>query len=210
MPSSPAKLNVTMRLWGGGKNVFRVHPAAYKALEFNSTSKGDARFSPLYSADGKVIPTLYAGSTLDCALMETVFHDVPFVNGPKLHSKAKHVVGKVVSTLQVKQDLSLIDLTSIPLRKLGVRPEDITRTDASRYAETRARALVMREENPEAQGLLWTSRQDDTALAVVLFGDRVNAGSLDFAGDSFSLTLPDGSARSEVQDLAARLDVLLI
>lgn len=210
MSSSPNKLNVTVRLWGAGKHLYRVHPEAYQALEFNATTKGDARFSPLIRPDGKVIPTLYAGSSLDCALMETVFHDVPFVSGPKLHSKAKHIVGKLASVLYVGEDLRLIDLTSIALRKLGVPPENLTRTDAARYSETRARALAVCEENPEAQGLLWTSRQDDTALAVVLFGDRIKTGTLEYEGESFSLVLPDGAPLSEVQALAARLDVLLI
>jgi hypothetical protein len=68
-------------------------------VEFNPSPAGNARFSPLVNAAGAVIPTLYAGTTLDCALMETVFHDVPFVAGPKIWSKATHVAGKVYSQL---------------------------------------------------------------------------------------------------------------
>jgi hypothetical protein len=55
-------------------------------------------------------PTLYAWTALDCALMETVFHDVSFVAGPKMWSKATHVVGKVWSQLTLSRDLALIDL----------------------------------------------------------------------------------------------------
>jgi RES domain len=68
-------------------------------VEFNPSPAGNARFSPLVNAAGAVIPTLYAGTTLDCALMETVFHDVPFVAGPKIWSKATHAAGKVYSQL---------------------------------------------------------------------------------------------------------------
>jgi RES domain len=64
-------------------------------VEFNPSPARNARFSPLVNAAGPVIPTLYAGTTLDCALMETVFHDVPFVAGPKIWSKATHAAGKV-------------------------------------------------------------------------------------------------------------------
>ena len=206
----PGKRNITIRAWGGGQRLFRVHPSHYQAIEFNATSKGDARFSPLISFDEQVIPTLYAGSTLDCALMETIFHDVPYVSGPKLHSKANHVVGKSASVLQVTRDLQLVDLTSIALRKLGVPPENLTRTDAALYSETRAWTLAIHQGRPEAEGLLWTSRQDDRAFALVLFGDRVEPESLQSTDKSFSLILPDGSPRAEVQALAMRLDVLLI
>jgi hypothetical protein len=210
MPPSPSKRNITIRPWGRGQRLFRIHSDHYQATEFNATSKGDARFSPLIGPDGQVVPTLYAGSTLDCALMETTFHDVAFVSGPKLHSKEKHVVGKTASVLQVTRDLRLIDLTSIALRKLGVAPEKLTRTDAALYSETRAWALAIHQEQPEAEGLLWTSRQDDTAFSIVLFGDRIELESLQSADDSFPLILPDGSPRAEVQALAMRLDVLLI
>lgn len=206
----PSKLKVTIRQWGDGQQLYRVHPDRYDANQFNPTTKGDARFSPLIGPDSRVIPTLYAGSTLDCALMETVFHDVPFVSGPKLHSKSKHVAGKIASVLRVSRNLRLVDLTSVALRKLGVAPESLTRTDASAYSETRAWALAIYQEHPKVDGLLWTSRQDDTALAVLLFGSRVEPETLNVSEERMPLILPDGSPRDEVQALAARLDVLLI
>ena len=210
MPPSPSKGNITILPWGRGRRLFRVHSDEYQSSEWNATTKGDARFSPLLGFDQQVIPTLYAGSTLDCAMMETVFHDVPFLSGPKLHSKAKHVVGKVASVLHVTRDLQLVDLTAVALRKLGVPPENLTRTDAARYPDTRASALAVHKEQPEAEGLLWTSRQDDTAFAIVLFGDRVHPETLQSTDDTFPLILSDGSPRTEVQALAMRLDVLLI
>jgi hypothetical protein len=72
------------------------------------------------NASGVVIPTIYAGTTLDCALMETVFHDVPFAAGPKIWSKASNVAGKVYSQLTLSRDLALIGFrrqgTSSPYR----------------------------------------------------------------------------------------------
>jgi hypothetical protein len=38
--------------------------------------KGNARFSPIKDSDGASIPTLYGGTSFDCAVMETLFHDV--------------------------------------------------------------------------------------------------------------------------------------
>ena len=88
------------------------------------------------NAAGVVIPTIYAGTTLDCALMETVFHDVPFAAGPKICSKASHVAGKVYSQLTLSRDLALIDLSAIALHKLGISRKDLIESDGSQYPET--------------------------------------------------------------------------
>src|SRR5260370_8698764 len=96
---------------GARARQFTVFIAIFTLL----TSSGSARFSPLVIS-GTVIPTLYAGTTLDCALMETVFHDVPYVAGPKMLSKAKHVTGRSHSSPPFPVDLPLIALSSIPLR----------------------------------------------------------------------------------------------
>jgi hypothetical protein len=157
-----------------------------------------------------VIPTLYAGTTLDCALMETVFHDVPYVAGPKMLSKAKHVTGRSHSSLRFRVDLTLIDLSAISLRKLGISRSKLIDSDASHYNETREWAVALHGQYPAAQGLKWTSRQDDTATALMLFGDRVDGSAFELMGGPVSLLQADGSACSEVLDLATRLRVYLV
>ena len=210
MPPPSGKLNITVIDWGENGLIYRVHSQSYGALEFNPTGRGEARFSPLISPPRSIIPTLYAGSTLECALMETVFHDVPFARGPKLHSKAKHIFGKVRSTLRLTRDVRLIDLRAIPLRKLGISPSDLIVTDSSHYSETRSWASALYRQCEQAEGLLWTSRQDDSATAIMLFGDRLPSSSLEIVAAPLPLLLEDGAACTEVQNLAARLDVLLI
>ena len=170
---------------------------------------GNARFSPLVNAAGTVVPTLYAGTTLDCALMETVFHDVPFVAGPKSWSKASHVAGKVYSRLTLGRNLALIDLSAVPLHKLGISRKDLIECDASQYPETRALALALHDQYPNAEGLTWTSRQADPARALVLFEDRLTALAMTASGAPSSLLLSDGSAILEVLMLAERIGVLL-
>src|ERR1700749_4477241 len=66
------ELDATIISWGKDETVYRVHPNVYGSVQFNPSSAGNARFSPLVTEAGGVIPTLYAGTTLDCALMETV------------------------------------------------------------------------------------------------------------------------------------------
>jgi RES domain len=178
-------------------------------VEFNPSSTGNARFSPLADTAGAVIPTLYAGTTLDCALMETVFHDVPFVAGPKMWSKATHVAGKVWSQLTLSRGLALIDLSAVPLRKLGISRKDLIECDGSQYPETRAWALALHDQYPNAEGLTWTSRQADPARAIVLFEDNLKGSVLIPSGLPTPLLLSDGSARLEILMLAQQLGVLL-
>jgi hypothetical protein len=203
------KLEATIAKWNSSQVLHRVHRDEYAPDAFNPSRAGSARFSPLVVA-GKVIPTLYAGTTLDCALMETVFHDVPFAAGPKLLSKAKHVVGRSRSTLRLSSDLSLIDLSTISLHKLGITRSELIDTDASLYPETRSWAAALYQQNPTAEGFKWTSRQDDTATALILFGDRCPARLLEVLEGPTSLLLPDGSTCTEVLSLARRLGVNLV
>ncbi len=181
----------------------------YGATEFNPANVGGARFSPLVDKSGTVIPTLYAGTTLHCAMMETAFHDVPFAPGPKYWSKATHIAGKVYSQLVLSRNLALIDLSAIPLRKLGISRAELIESDASHYPETRAWALALHDQYPAAEGLMWTSRQADPARAIVLFEDRLVDTAMSVARSPVSLLQTDGSAISEVISLAQRLGVLL-
>jgi len=61
--------------------------------EFKFLCYRQRKISPLVNAAAAVIPDHLRGTTLDCALMETVFHDVSFAAGPKNWSKATHVAG---------------------------------------------------------------------------------------------------------------------
>ena len=59
----------------------------------------------------------------------------------------------------------------------GLRPGMID-TEKDRYPATRAWAAALHAQCPDIQGLCWTSRQDDSAQAVMLFGDRIVPGVL--------------------------------
>ena len=156
-----------------------------------------------------VIPTLYAGTTLDCALMETVFHDVPFAAGLKNWSKATHVAGKVYSTITLDRNLALIDLSSIPLRKLGISRKELIESNSTQYPRTRPWAMALHDQYPNAEGLTWTSRQADPARALVLFEERLAGPAFTVKGSSTPLLQSDGSAILDVLLLAQRLGVNL-
>jgi hypothetical protein len=80
-PVVPSKINLTP--WGAGERMHRVHETIYTVDQFNPSSKGNARFSPIHDPSGSVIPTLYAATTPRGALMESVFRDIPYRTGFK-------------------------------------------------------------------------------------------------------------------------------
>src|SRR3989344_1387264 len=82
-PAPPAKLHVTLTELPQGQVLHRVHQNQYRADQFNPGVRGNARFSPIQDGRGQPLPTLYGGTTVECALMETVFHDVPHTAGVK-------------------------------------------------------------------------------------------------------------------------------
>ncbi len=207
-PAPPDKLHVTLTSLAKDEVLHRVHQSKYQADQFNPGVQGNARFSPIQDEHGNPIPTLYGGTTMACALMETVFHDVPHTAGFKSFDKGK-LVGQVHSTVQVEQELQLVDLASVPLRKLGVTRKQLIDTEKDQYPATRKWAEAILRQCPQAQGLSWVSRQDDSARAVVLLGDRIPDGALRPEGNSRSL-LDDANAYDVVLDLADRIGVNIV
>ena len=178
---------MTSMIWPKGQVIHRIHLSLYRGIEFNPGTKGNARFSPIEDSAGASVPTLYGGTTFDCAAMETIFHDVPFVVGLRTYDKQR-LAGQVLSRLAPRRDLVLADLSATALRKLGLRRNQLIDTEKDRYPETRPWAEAIHAGCPEAEGLCWVSRQDDRARALMLFGDRVPARHLAQRGNSLYLT----------------------
>lgn len=178
-PSPPADLGAKAStvIWPKGRIIHRIHLDAYLGDQFNPGLKGNARFSPIIDGAGAAIPTLYGGTTFDCAAMETVFHDVPFTSGLKTYDRGK-IAGQTYSRLEPQQDLILADLSATALRRFGIRRTELIDTEKVRYPQTRLWAEAFYAARPDIHGLCWVSRQDDRALAIILFGNRLPAGAL--------------------------------
>lgn len=202
------ELRLTLMEWPKGQLLHRVHQDKYLATQFNPGMQGNARFSPIQDEKGRAIPTLYGGTSRDCAMMETVFHDVPHAAGFTSYDKKK-LLGQVHSTVLLNAPLVLVDLASVPLRKLGVTRKQLIDTEKDQYPATRLWAAAIYRQCPQAQGLCWVSRQDDSARAVMLFGDRIAKSALKPQGPSHSLS-EDPASYDAVLDLAERIGVLIV
>lgn len=203
-PANLAKLVKTVP-WPQGQVIHRIHLNLYEGSEFNPGIKGNARFSPIQTAEGISIPTLYGGTTFDCAAMETVFHDVPFAPGLKTFDKQK-LVDQVYSTVMPQRSLVLADLSATALRRLGIRRSELIDTEKEQYPGTRRWAEAIHTKCPAVEGLCWVSRQDDRGLAIILFGDRVAPNDLAAAGGPRNV-LADVEVYSDLLTLAERIGV---
>jgi hypothetical protein len=153
--------------------VWRVYTRSFGAAGFNATGRGNARFSPLKDLDGQVVPTLYAGTTLEVALMETVLHDLPSPSAGFILTLDPRIESRRVAHLRTTTPLRLADFTSLGLRRLGLQRADVIDSSKSGYAVTRQLAEWLYRSRPDLQGIWWTSRQDDRAQALLLFATRV-------------------------------------
>jgi RES domain len=208
VPSNDLQDIITRTTWPADQVIHRIHLNLYAGVEFNPGLKGNARFSPIKNAGGASVPTLYGGTTFDCAAMETVFHDVPFAPGLKTYDKVK-LADQVYSKVAPQDDFVLADLSVTALRKLGIKRSQIIDTEKDDYPATRPWAEAIHAQCPDIQGLCWISRQDDRALAVMLFGDRIPATMLVQSGASLDLT-GNSDVYSELLELADRIGVKIV
>lgn len=204
----PGPLKTTLITWELGREMHRVHDVVYPANQFNPSSSGNARFSPIRDSEGSIIPTLYGGTTFDCALMETIFHDLTYKAGFKPVSKRK-IEGKVHSVVIPRIDLRLVDLGTIALHKLGIDRAHLIDTTKVHYPRTRNWAEAIYNQESAVHGLCWTSRRHDREQAVVLFGGRLDPSDLEMASPPLPL-LEDSIAILPVISLATRLGATLV
>ena len=130
------------------------------------------------NSGGDCVPTAYFGTRLRAAIAEGVFHDVPRVvplGGVRQLVIADHRE-QSLSRLLTRKELRLIELHGVGLRRLGLRPEEITSTEASDYGATVQWARCCYEWRDagggRADGMIWHSRQLEDYRALMLFETR--------------------------------------
>lgn len=158
-----------------GAIVERVHDRRYGARGFNSCKGAPTRFAPIRDAAGNCIPSLYAADTMEAAIYETIFHDVPVQADPGTVPKTL-VQSRAHSRLEVLRDLRLASLRGPDLRRWGIDRNSLIAASPTLYAETARWACAIYRQFPEVEGLVWTSNRCDPDTAYLFFGGRVASG----------------------------------
>lgn len=210
VPEPPPDPSPLEYVWPAGREIHRcynIHRGARECFAGSAVVRG--RFHPFTppAATGP-LPVLYGASDEFGALSETVFHDVP-IRGTKAlpYSKLLH---RALVRLRPTRDLRLVDLTSDGLRRLGVSRLELIESDPRSYDDTAAWARALHDHGARFDGLCWVSRQRDTSLAVVLFGDRVEAEALVVPDDSDATPLAVGVGLDLVCRIADRADISIV
>ena len=128
-------LNPLFDRWPGGQIIHVLDDTAFAAGSFNpgvdesGRPRKPTRFAPIQSATGRIVPYLYGGSTLDCAIFETVFQDVPIDAADKFVD-LNDFAHRGHSELVTRRDLRLVDLTTEGLHRLKVPKKELITTPA--------------------------------------------------------------------------------
>lgn len=78
-----SSLDPLIEIWPEGKTIHVIYDVTYTPESFNpgidaaGVLRNPTRFAPIYARSGNVVPYLYGGSSLECAIFETGFHNVP-------------------------------------------------------------------------------------------------------------------------------------
>ena len=182
------------RLW------WRVHHQQHASLRFNDSRLANARFSPIFDADGNLIPTIYAAGDVKSALMETLLHDAPSPAHGFIYL-APVPEPRLLVQLTNTAPLLLANMQTLGLRRVGLRRSELIDSDKLAYPLTRAFAGALHAARRDIQGLIWHSRQNH-GDAIVLFGDRLAPDDLAVAADAVSVA-DDGVQIALLELLAA-------
>ncbi len=168
--ASLAAPNIT--ILNAGETIHRVHDRNYAANAFNPCRGGATRFAPIKDAAGKCVESLYAGSTLESTIYETIFHDVPARAKVKT-VPTRNIKSRAHGKLEVLRDMELATLRGLDLKKWRITRTALIASSPKLYPETAKWAKAIHDQFPDVDGLAWTSNQCDPDNAYLFFGDRV-------------------------------------
>jgi hypothetical protein len=194
-----------LKVWPSGADLWRVHKLDRRPAEFNP-GVDIGRFHPFLGSAGKPVATLYAASTWQGAVSETLFRDVPLRGAPRTKRRAELEL-RAMSLLRLRREVELVELRGTGLRRLRLQRRELIETEADQYSRSARWAAALYQAAPQAAGLVWTSRLHDLSAAVVFFGDRVV--ERDFTPVEGPIPLGIGKGLARVMELAEEAGILI-
>lgn len=110
-----------------------------------------------------------------------------------------------ITSIEATQPLSLVDLTSPGLRRIGLSCSDLIDTNAASYPFTQKFAKNLFTQFPTAQGIRWVSRLYDEGVCIVLWDERIASGIL--VQSSIPVSVFTVPTMSQILDLVDQLDM---
>lgn len=208
IPLPPMPFDALEHVLSAGRILHRVHHQRRAAETCNPGIGAPTRFAPFSSSsdpDVDSVPTLYAATTAEAAVCESLLHDVPLSGGTlPTAGYALHVE----TALELHRDLRLAKLMGDGLRRLGVTPQQLTATSGDVYGAT---VLWARAAHGAGfDGLAWMSARDNTSEAYVLFGDRIEHDDLVGTASGIGPFAPGTAGFQWLSAFCARVNVDLL
>ena len=158
-----------MDVWKSGRPITRVYPRHYGARGFNPTLTS-ARFRPLRDRRGHLVPTAYGAADQETALAEALLRGVEALQaGRRRRLYLREVRGLNLATIWPTVDLRLARLHGQGLQRLSLLREHLIDCDESSYPYTAEWAQALYDCPTDLAGIVWTSRQNDSGKALVLW-----------------------------------------
>lgn len=194
--------------WPPGRTLWRVSRDE-TGTRFSAHTGRIFRFSPIVSSDGTVVPTWYGATSQAGAIFESIFHDIRPSHRDRRVAPNQYI-DRILAPVVTARSLTLVDLTTDGLHSIGVSRAALIESGSQRYWWTIEQAVLLRQAAPDADGFAWVSRARDTALSVVLYGDRGDRGML-VPGEDAALPLGLGAGLELLRTLAeaARITIVL-
>lgn len=190
----PRDLSPAVEVLEAGSSLVRVYQRRYGPIKFNDGT-ALARFRPIRSASGAVIPTAYGAHDQETAIAESILRGVSALSLGSPRKRLFHieVEGLDMAWLRTTRPLRLVRLHGLGLTRLDLLREHVIDCPESEYAYTAAWAQALYGNSSRPHGLIWTSRQNDTSRAFILWGGtRVRQDWLQLDGDPVALDREPG------------------
>lgn len=206
IPAPPSPFpDVNRKELPAGVQLHRIHSSDFESSSFNPCQGRPSRFAPLLRPDGTCIPTAYAAETFECAVHETVFHEIP--HNARHKSVSQTTIDKLdYAVIRPLRTLVLVTLHEPDLNKWGLSRRDLIDTYPTAYRETAAWAVAIHDAHAAIDGLVWTSRRCDPDQAYVFFGDRVLPDDLQVVGSEGA---GSDAVLAQLRAVAARANIFI-
>jgi hypothetical protein len=197
--------------WPAGRTLWRVSRDA-TGTRFSTRTGRLFRFSPIVSLEGAVEPSWYGATSQAGAIFESVFHDIRPPHRDR-RVMPNQYIDRILAPVVTARPLTFIDLTTDGLHAIGISRAALIESTSRRFPWTIEQAVLLRASSPAADGFAWVSRARDTALSVVLYGNREDRSNAEMlaSGEGPAMPLGIGAGLELLRTLAeaARITIVL-
>jgi hypothetical protein len=180
-PPNPFPSHINSTLLAAGSELHRIYPPAYAGNAFNPSHEKLNRFSPIFHR-GKVVPVLYAASSPEAAIYETLFHDA-HIAGAKRKALPVKALRRNYGSWLTQRPFKLATLHAPDLARFELTLDQLTATNSKYYPQTARWAEAIHNNHSDIEGIEWTSYRASPERAYILFGDRITSGDLAASGN---------------------------